>query len=152
VNFTNTIIVMTSNLGSDLVLAWDGVDHDALETDLMAVLKRAFRPEFLNRLDDVVVFDRISTEAMVGIVDTEIAKMVARLREAKGIDLHIERSLREALARDGFDPQFGARPLKRLIQTRVLNELAKEIVDGRLAEGDQVTVGWDGERLALERE
>jgi len=152
VNFTNTIIVMTSNLGSDLVLAWDGVDHDALETDLMAVLKRAFRPEFLNRLDDVVVFDRISTEAMVGIVDTEIAKMVARLREAKGIDLHIERSLREALARDGFDPQFGARPLKRLIQTRVLNELAKEIVDGRLAEGDQVTVGWDGERLTLERE
>ncbi|NTV39573.1 MAG: AAA domain-containing protein, partial [Demequinaceae bacterium] len=66
VNFANTIIVMTSNLGSDLVLAWDGIDHDALETDLMAVLKRAFRPEFLNRLDDVVVFDRISPEAMEG--------------------------------------------------------------------------------------
>ncbi|NYI40910.1 ATP-dependent Clp protease ATP-binding subunit [Demequina lutea] len=152
VNFTNTIIVMTSNLGSDLVLAWDGVDHDTLETNLMAVLKRAFRPEFLNRLDDVVVFDRISPAAMEGIVDTEIAKTVARLRDAKGIELHIDKSLREALARDGFDPQFGARPLKRLIQTRVLNELAKEIVDGRLAEGDQVTVGWDGERITLYRE
>jgi len=152
VNFTNTIIVMTSNLGSDLVLAWDGVNHDALETDLMAMLKRAFRPEFLNRLDDVVVFDRISPEAMVGIVDTEIAKMVVRLRDAKGVDLHIEGSLRESLARDGFDPQFGARPLKRLIQNRVLNELAKEIVDGRLAEGDRVTVGWDGERITLDCE
>ena len=146
VNFTNTIIVMTSNLGSDLVLAWDGVDHDALETDLMAVLKRAFRPEFLNRLDDVVVFDRISAEAMEGIVDTELAKTVARLHDAKGIDLHIEESLREALARDGFDAQFGARPLKRLIQTRVLNELARDIVDGYLNDGDEITLGWkDGQ-------
>ncbi|NTV39649.1 MAG: ATP-dependent Clp protease ATP-binding subunit, partial [Demequinaceae bacterium] len=128
------------------------IDHDALETDLMAVLKRAFRPEFLNRLDDVVVFDRISPEAMEGIVGTEVAKTVARLRDAKGIELRIEESLRAALARDGFDPQFGARPLKRLIQTRVLNELAKEIVDGRLAEGDQVTVGWDGEGITISSE
>jgi len=142
VNFTNTIIVMTSNLGSDLVLAWDGVDHESLETDLVAVLKRSFRPEFLNRLDDVVVFDRISVEAMEGIVDSEIAKTVARLRDSKGIELHIEESLREALARDGFDPQFGARPLKRLIQTRLLNELARDIVDGYLNEGDEISLGW----------
>ena len=147
VNFTNTIIVMTSNLGSDLVLAWDGVDHAALETDLMAVLKRSFRPEFLNRLDDVVVFDRISAAAMEGIVDTELAKTVARLRDAKGIELQIEESLREALARDGFDPQFGARPLKRLIQTRVLNELARDIVDGYLNEGDEIRLGWKDDQL-----
>ncbi len=149
VNFTNTIIVLTSNLGSDLVLAWDGKDRAALEADLMAVLKRAFRPEFLNRLDDVVVFDRIDPAAMVGIVDAELAKTSARLRENKGIALHVDASLREALVRDGYDPAFGARPLKRLIQTRLLNELAREIVDGRLNDGDEVTAGWNGERLTL---
>ncbi len=149
VNFTNTIIVLTSNLGSDLVLAWDGVSRQALEADLMGVLKRSFRPEFLNRLDDVVVFDRIDPAAMVGIVDAELAKTSARLAENKGITLHVDASLREALARDGYDPAFGARPLKRLIQTRLLNELAKEIVDGRLDEGDEVTAGWNGERLTL---
>ncbi|MDN4473041.1 ATP-dependent Clp protease ATP-binding subunit [Demequina zhanjiangensis] len=149
VNFTNTIIVMTSNLGSDLVLAWDGEDRAALEGQLMEVLKRNFRPEFLNRLDDVVVFDRIDPTAMEGIVEAELVKAIARLAESKEITLTVEPELRESLARDGFDPQFGARPLKRLITTRVLNELAKEIVDGRLREGDAVTVGWDGEHLEV---
>ncbi len=149
VNFTNTIIVMTSNLGSDIVLAWDGEDRAALEDDLRAVLRRAFRPEFLNRLDDVVVFDRIDPAAMEGIVATELAKTVARLAESKDITLTVDDALRASLATDGFDPQFGARPLKRLIQSRLLNELAKEIVDGRVGEGDAVTAGWDGERVTL---
>lgn len=152
VNFTNTIIVMTSNLGSDVVLAWDGVDREALERDLQAVLRRAFRPEFLNRLDDVVIFDRIDPAAMEGIVDTELSKTVARLAEAKEIALTVTPELRAALARDGFDPAFGARPLKRLIQTRLLNALAKEIVDGHVREGDAVTAGWDGETVILEVE
>ncbi|WP_291383385.1 AAA family ATPase [Demequina sp.] len=149
VNFTNTIIVMTSNLGSDLVLAWDGQDRDSLVAQLHVVLKQAFRPEFLNRLDDVVVFDRIDPSAMEGIVDAELAKAVDRIASAKDITLTVTPDLRASLARDGFDPQFGARPLKRLIMSRVLNELAKEIVGGRLAEGDEVTVGWDGERITL---
>ncbi|WP_062521418.1 ATP-dependent Clp protease ATP-binding subunit [Demequina silvatica] len=149
VNFTNTIIVMTSNLGSDLVLAWDGADRAALEADLQQVLRRAFRPEFLNRLDDVVVFDRIDPAAMEGIVATELAKNVARLADAKDIALTVTPELRASLARDGFDPQFGARPLKRLIQSRLLNELAKEIVDGRVREGDHVTAGWEGDRVTL---
>jgi ATP-dependent Clp protease ATP-binding subunit ClpB len=152
VNFTNTIIVMTSNLGSDVVLAWDGVDREALERDLQAVLRRAFRPEFLNRLDDVVIFDRIDPAAMDGIVDTELTKTVASLAEAKEIALTVTPELRAALARDGFDPAFGARPLKRLIQTRLLNALAKEIVDGHVGEGDAVTAGWDGEAVTLEVE
>ncbi|MFP5359843.1 MAG: ATP-dependent Clp protease ATP-binding subunit [Actinomycetes bacterium] len=152
VNFTNTIIVMTSNLGSDVVLAWDGVDREALERDLQAVLRRAFRPEFLNRLDDVVIFDRIDPAAMEGIVDTELTKTVARLAEATEIALTVTPELRAALARDGFDPAFGARPLKRLIQTRLLNALAKEIVDGHVGEGDAVTAGWDGEAVTLEVE
>ena len=149
VNFTNTILIMTSNLGSDVVLAWDGVDRDALEADLNAVLRRAFRPEFLNRLDDVVIFDRIDPAAMVGIVDAELAKTIARLKEAKDITLTIDDTLRSSLARDGFDPAFGARPLKRLIQTRLLNELAKEIVGGRVHEGDAVAAAWDGELVTL---
>ncbi|SEJ71457.1 ATP-dependent Clp protease ATP-binding subunit [Demequina mangrovi] len=149
VNFTNTIIVMTSNLGSDLVLAWDGEDRGALEASLQEVLRRAFRPEFLNRLDDVVVFDRIDPAAMEGIVGTELAKSIARLEEAKEVTLTVDDALRASLAKDGFDPAFGARPLKRLIQTRLLNALAKEIVDGRVREGDAVTAGWDGERVTL---
>ncbi|WP_296665690.1 AAA family ATPase [Demequina sp.] len=149
VNFTNTIIVMTSNLGSDIVLAWDGEDRGVLERDLQAVLRRAFRPEFLNRLDDVVIFDRIDPAAMEGIVDAELAKTVARLAEAKEVTLTVDGVLRASLAKDGFDPAFGARPLKRLIQSRLLNELAKDIVDGRVREGDAVTAGWDGERVTI---
>src|SRR5690606_284675 len=103
-------------------LGWDGVHRDALEADLQAVLKQAFRPEFLNRLDDVVIFDRIDPASMEGIVDTELAKAVERLRVQKDIALEVSPTLRESLARDGFDPAFGARPLKRLIQTRLLNE------------------------------
>lgn len=150
VNFTNTIIVLTSNLGSDVVLAWDGNDRSALENDLMAVLKRAFRPEFLNRLDDVVVFDRVDRAAMGAIVERELARTIERLREAKGIDLIVDDSLRDALAADGYDPAFGARPLKRLIQTRLLNELARRIVDGDLAAGQTVRAGWDGSTVTLQ--
>jgi ATP-dependent Clp protease ATP-binding subunit ClpB len=149
VNFTNTIIILTSNLGSDIVLAWDGVHRDALEKDLTAVLKRAFRPEFLNRLDDIVIFDRIDKDAMRGIVANELARAAARLRDAKGVDLVVDSSLATSLAEDGYDPQFGARPLKRLIQTRLLNELAKEIVDGRVDEGDRVTASWKDGRVSL---
>jgi ATP-dependent Clp protease ATP-binding subunit ClpB len=149
VNFTNTIIVMTSNVGSDIVLAWDGVDRSVLEAQLHEVLRRVFRPEFLNRLDDVVIFDRIDPAAMEGIVDVELAKAVALLEQAKDITLTVSPALRASLAKDGFDPQFGARPLKRLIQTRLLNELAKEIVAGRLVEGQHVTADWDGNAIEL---
>jgi ATP-dependent Clp protease ATP-binding subunit ClpB len=149
VNFTNTIIVMTSNLGSDVVLAWDGNDRRALEADLQPVLRQAFRPEFLNRLDDVVIFDRIDPAAMGAIVDAEIAKVVDRLAASKGIALSIDDALRTSLAVDGYDPQFGARPLKRLIQTRVLNALAKAVVEGELVDGSSVRVHWDGARVSL---
>jgi len=150
VNFANTIIVMTSNLGSDLVLNWDGVHREALEADLREILRGAFRPEFLNRLDDIVIFDRIDRQAMAAIVDTELAKAVARLREAKGIELTVDASLRESLAQDGFDPAFGARPLKRLIESRLVNELAKAIVDGTVRDGDMVTASWNGDRVSLD--
>jgi ATP-dependent Clp protease ATP-binding subunit ClpB len=150
VNFTNTIIVMTSNLGSDVVLAWDGMDREVLERDLQAVLRRAFRPEFLNRLDDVVIFDRIDPHAMTAIVESELVKTAARMAQAKDIALTVTDELRASLATDGYDPQFGARPLKRLIQTRLLNALAKDIVEGDVAEGDSVEAGWDGDRVTLE--
>ncbi|MFO7244920.1 MAG: AAA family ATPase [Actinomycetes bacterium] len=150
VNFANTIIVMTSNLGSDLVLNWDGVHREALEADLREILRGAFRPEFLNRLDDIVIFDRIDRQAMAAIVDTELAKAVARLREAKGIELTVDASLRESLAQDGFDPAFGARPLKRLVESRLVNELAKAIVDGAVRDGDMVTASWNGDRVSLD--
>ncbi len=149
VNFTNTIIILTSNLGSDIVLAWDGVHRDALEADLTAVLRQAFRPEFLNRLDEAVIFDRIDRDSMRGIVATELAKAAARLRESKGIELEVDASLATALAEDGYDPQFGARPLKRLIQTRLLNELAKEIVDGKIGEDDAVKASWKDGKVSL---
>ncbi len=150
VNFTNTILIMTSNLGSDLVLQWDGVHREALEADLQAVLRQAFRPEFLNRLDDIMIFDRIDAASMGAIVDSELRKATDRIATQKDIALTIDASLRDSLAVDGFDPAFGARPLKRLIQTRVLNALARDIVDGSLSEGSAVTVGWDGEAVTLD--
>lgn len=152
VNFTNTILIMTSNLGSDVLLGWDGVHREALEADIQAILRQHFRPEFLNRLDDVVIFDRIDPDAMEAIVDTELAKAIARIETQKDITLTVSDELRESLAQDGFDPAFGARPLKRLIQTRLLNALARQIVDGELDEGATVHADWVDNQVVLEQQ
>ncbi len=140
VNFTNTIIIMTSNLGSTAIEKWDGNDFSQLENAMMESLRGYFRPEFLNRIDDIVIFNRITEASMHAIVDAQLARTIEQIHQGKDISLTIPADVRDMLARDGYDPAFGARPLKRLIQRRILDGLALEIIEGRVKDGDRVTV------------
>lgn len=138
VDFTNSIIIMTSNVGSSLIHEWDGKNFAELETKLLDVLRTQFRPEFLNRIDDTVVFDRISKEDMTAIADVQLHRVVRHLKENKGIELEVTDEAKNLLAKEGYDPAFGARPLKRLIQKKLLNPLALEIINGKIAAGQAV--------------
>jgi ATP-dependent Clp protease ATP-binding subunit ClpB len=149
VNFTNAIIVMTSNIGSTAIQQWDGRDFDQLEAVLRAELQRRFRPEFLNRIDDVVIFDRISQDDMARIVDIQLARVIDQLADSKDIKLTVTPKARDLLAAQGYDPAFGARPLKRLIQTKLLDQLALDIIEGRLKSGQTVAADAVAGRLKL---
>jgi ATP-dependent Clp protease ATP-binding subunit ClpB len=128
---------MTSNLGSDLILQTE--DLDSIRPQIDALLKATFKPEFLNRLDEIVMFHRLGKKEIVSIVDLECRKIAKRLEEKK-ISLKLLDSARELLADRGFDPAFGARPLKRTIQNMVMNELARKVLSGEVKEGDTVVL------------
>ncbi len=146
VNFTTTIIIMTSNIGSQKIMDFTGDDHSALEQTVLETLRGYFRPEFLNRIDDIVIFDRIQESSMAQIVDVQLHAIASQVKMSKDIALHFDASLRESLAKDGYDPAFGARPLKRLMQKRILDPLALEIIDGNIREGQSVNVSFKGGR------
>lgn len=141
VNFSNAVIIMTSNVGSEHIQQWDGKDFDRLETMLHGELRHFFKPEFLNRIDDIVIFDRISRENMSAIVETQLARTIKEIKTSKDIALTFTDAAKQALAEQGYDEHFGARPLRRLIQTKVLNQLAKHIIAGDFGEHDAITVG-----------
>ena len=145
INFTNTIVVMTSNLGSEKLqdLADDGAADVETEMVVKEILKRHFRPEFLNRIDETLVFHRLEQGQMKRIAQIQLDLLKKRLAGRK-ITLEVtERSL-DCLAREGYDPAFGARPLKRLIQRYIENPLAKHILAGDFNEGDTVTIDVGG--------
>jgi len=140
VDFRNTLIILTSNLGSDYLAALaDGEDVESARDQVMEVVRAAFRPEFLNRLDEVILFHRLSRGDMTGIVDIQLRSLQALLEERK-IMLEIEESGRTWLANAGYDPIYGARPLKRVIQRQLQNVLANMILEGSIAEGETVKV------------
>ena len=140
VDFRNTLIILTSNLGSDYLAALaDGEDVESARDQVMEVVRAAFRPEFLNRLDEVILFHRLSRGDMTGIVDIQLRSLQALLEERK-IMLEIEESGRTWLANAGYDPVYGARPLKRVIQRQLQNVLANMILEGAIAEGETVKV------------
>lgn len=149
VNFSNTVIIMTSNVGSRHIQEWNGENFPALETTLHTELGHHFRPEFLNRIDDIVIFDRIRPDDMHAIVAVQLEQMLAQIRRSKDIDLQFTPEATEALAILGYDPVYGARPLKRVIQSRVLNELAKRVIEGKVTEGSKVTVDYRDEQFAF---
>ena len=140
VDFSNTVIIMTSNVGSQAIMDFSGDDLSALDNQMLDVLRQHFRPEFLNRIDDIVIFDRIRPEAMRAIVDVQLKRVARQVKDSRDITLEFDNSVRDMLARDGYDPAFGARPLKRLVQKRVLDPLALELIDGRIHDGMTVTV------------
>ncbi len=146
VDFRNTLIIMTSNLGSEyLVGQADGEDTSAVRDQVMAVVRSSFRPEFLNRVDEIILFHRLQKNEMTRIVDIQMQRL-AKLLEDRKINLVLEPDAREWLAEKGWDPAYGARPLKRTIQRAVQDPLAEMILAGKIRDGEKVTVaaGKDG--------
>jgi ATP-dependent Clp protease ATP-binding subunit ClpB len=140
VDFRNTLIVMTSNLGSEyLVNQPEGQDSDAVRGEVMAVVRAHFRPEFLNRVDEIILFHRLKREDMGKIVDIQMARLAKLLTERK-ITIVLDPSAREWLAQQGWDPAYGARPLKRVIQKSVQDPLAELMLSGRIKDGETVTI------------
>ncbi|NMI00786.1 ATP-dependent chaperone ClpB [Pseudonocardia acidicola] len=141
VDFRNTILVLTSNLGSQAI-ADPSMDERARKDAVMAIVQRHFKPEFLNRLDDVVVFHALSTEELTHIVDIQLGVLGRRLARRR-LTLDVSDAAREWLAMNGFDPVYGARPLRRLVQSAIGDQLAKELLSGSVREGDTVRVDLD---------
>jgi ATP-dependent Clp protease ATP-binding subunit ClpB len=152
VDFTNTIIIMTSNLGSQF-LASLGEDEPAskVEPQVMEVVRAHFRPEFLNRLDEIILFHRLGPAHMAPIVDIQMARL-QRLLEDRKITLELTDAAREWLGRVGYDPVYGARPLKRAVQRHLQDPLADALLSGRIKDGDTVRVDEGDGELVLDRE
>jgi ATP-dependent Clp protease ATP-binding subunit ClpB len=141
VDFRNTILILTSNLGSQF-LADQTLDADTKRNAVMGVVRSAFKPEFLNRLDEVVLFDALGTEELAKIVEINLARLNKRLADRR-ITVEATPAAKEWLALTGFDPVFGARPLRRLIQTTIEDQLARRVLAGEVHEGDTVTFDAD---------
>ncbi len=152
VDFKNTLIVMTSNLGGEILAAQtEGHDSDEVRDQVMEVVRASFRPEFLNRLDETLLFHRLTREQMGGIVEVQLARLHKMLEERK-ITLDLDSQALAWLADKGYDPVYGARPLKRVIQRELQNPLAGMILGGRVAEGDTVHVSSDDAGLTINGE
>jgi ATP-dependent Clp protease ATP-binding subunit ClpB len=140
VDFRNTLIVMTSNLGSEyLVNQPEGQDTEAVREQVMSEVRASFRPEFLNRVDEIILFHRLKRENMGAIVDIQL-KRLAKLLEDRKITITLDAGARDWLAEKGYDPAYGARPLKRVIQKQVQDPLAEMILSGIVKDGEQVTI------------
>ena len=149
VDFRNTLIVMTSNLGSEILAGQpEGEDSESLRGPVMEMVRAAFRPEFLNRLDELLLFHRLSREHMGGIVDIQLRRLEALLADRK-IALTLDQAARDWLAERGYDPVYGARPLKRVIQRELQNPLASMILEGEIADGDAVAVSAEDGGLTI---
>jgi ATP-dependent Clp protease ATP-binding subunit ClpB len=141
VDFRNTILILTSNLGSQFI-ADPSLDEKAKQDAVMSVVRSTFKPEFLNRLDDVILFDALTTDELTEIVDLQVAKLARRLSDRR-LTLRVTPAAREWLAVTGFDPVYGARPLRRLIQSAIGDQLARALLSGEIADGDHVVVDLD---------
>jgi len=148
VDFRNTILVLTSNLGSQFIADPAFGDERAKREAVLTAVRNAFKPEFLNRLDDVIVFDALSTSELTQIVDLQVERLAARLA-GRRLTLTVTPAAREWLALTGFDPVYGARPLRRLVQSAVGDQLARALLAGEIIDGDEVTVDVDEGKDAL---
>lgn len=149
VDFTNTVLIMTSNLGSEhLVNLEDGQDVEVARAKVMEAVRAAFRPEFLNRLDEILLFRRLGRDQMTGIVDIQLGYL-HKLLANRQVTLEVDQAAKKWLADKGYDPVYGARPLKRVIQTELQNRLAELILEGKVDEGARVSVGVQGEHLSF---
>ena len=152
VDFKNTVVIMTSNLGSqylaDSALGADREITEGVRREVMDALRAHFRPEFLNRVDEIIFFHALSQEHLKKIVEIQIAGLMKRLEERK-IHVQLTDAAKDVLVREGYDPAYGARPLKRTIQRRVLDPLALRVLEGDFAEGDTIVVDASGTELTF---
>jgi len=169
VDFGNTMIVMTSNLGSDRVqdlaedrsfdsVSFDGQDsgnsvdsdnrYQAMKSAVMEVVSQHFRPEFINRVDEVVVFHPLARDQIRGIADIQLGHLRARLAE-RDLDLKLDEAVLDKLAEAGFDPVYGARPLKRTIQQEVENPLAQQLLEGQFVPGSTILAQLEGDKVVF---
>ncbi len=156
VDFRNTIVIMTSNIGSPIIQEFydakkpSAKDHEEMERLVKTELKAHFRPEFLNRVDDIIIFHNLDEDQLGQIVDIQLERLDRRLAQQQ-LSLEVDRAARKLLAREGFDPQFGARPLKRTIQERLLDPLATRLLLGEFKAGDRIKVSVRDSELVLEK-
>ena len=149
VNFRNTIIIMTSNIGSnDFLSSSESVEFDSIRERVMEEARQLMRPEFLNRLDDMILFSKLSISNMEEIADLQVNQVRARLK-TKDIDISLDISVKTWLAKTGYDPRYGARPLKRVIQNHLQNPIAKHILEGSISEGDTIRISTNDARLSI---
>ncbi|MBI5956583.1 MAG: AAA family ATPase, partial [Chloroflexi bacterium] len=150
VDLKNSVVIMTSNVGSDWIRDLSGKDEAEMRRRVMEALRQTFRPEFLNRVDEIIIFHSLDIEQIVKIVDIQLANIEKRLAERK-IGLRVTPAAKEYLANEGFDPVYGARPLKRTIQRRVMDPLAVQVLEGRFVEGDTVLVDREGTEIVFRK-
>jgi ATP-dependent Clp protease ATP-binding subunit ClpB len=145
VDFKNTVLIMTSNLGSREIMA-NAADEEAAHEAVTNILRDHFKPEFLNRIDDIVIFRQLGKKQIAQIIEVQLERLRVMLIE-RNIKIVLDDSAKELLAEEGYDPMFGARPLKRAIQTMIQNPLAVKLLKGEIAGGQTVSVSSDGESL-----
>ena len=148
VDFRNAVLVMTSNVGSTALFELAGSDPERARKEAMEALRQAFRPEFINRIDDIVLFNPLGSEQLNKIIDLELAKVMRLLADRK-VRIELTAAARERLVRDGYDPAYGARPLRRTVQRLVQDPLALQILEGRVLPGDLVRVDIDPDSDAM---
>jgi ATP-dependent Clp protease ATP-binding subunit ClpC len=157
VDFRNTVILMTSNVGSEslrkqttigFTSASESQDYERMKEKILDEAKKSFRPEFLNRLDDVVVFHALNRPELIQILDLEIAKVLSRLKH-KNIRLELDANAKDFLTNHGFDPQYGARPMRRAVERYLEDPLAEEIIRGNLHDNAPILVSVEGDKLTF---
>ncbi len=160
VNFKNTVIVLTSNIGGEFIREMEGLGfvnggdtkikrEDELKTKIQRSLEHHFRPEFLNRLDEIIIFNSLGNDALKQIAKIQLVRLMQRIN-ARNISIAVSAKAENALAEEGYDPHYGARPLRRLIQSKILNPLAEQIISGKINEGDSVYVDFKNGEFVIE--
>lgn len=151
VNFRNTIIIMTSNIGSDFIQK--NYDEKVIKDEIGALIKGYFKPEFLNRIDEIIVFHKLNEKDIERIVDLQLMDLANRLAEMK-IKINVTKKAKHELAKEGYDPSFGARPLKRLVQKKIYDQIAMKLLKGELSDKVEINVDYDekGDNFVIEKE
>ena len=150
VDFKNTLIIMTSNIGSHQIQEAGGRVTEALEESVRQMVRAQFRPEFLNRVDDIIIFHALTLEQIEQIVDIQL-RSLRRLLADRNLEIELTSEAKKRIAKEGFDPVFGARPLKRVIQQSIQNELAMRLLRGDIRNGDKIRVDWKKGEFVFEK-